>query len=99
MRLRLRTLQESQVERHEHQDDSDVYHEPLPESVPEEQDVHADHYSYQGEHIKHRGCLSPHRFFSSTFGRTVVGDATTQCGDLTDVTANDRGRLLGTPQF
>ena len=30
--------------------------------VPEEQDVHADHDGYQGEHVKHDGCLSSHRF-------------------------------------
>src|SRR5665213_1449128 len=52
-RLRSRTLQENQIERREHQDNSDVYHQPLQEVVPEEQDVHADHDGYQREHVKH----------------------------------------------
>jgi hypothetical protein len=47
------TLQEPQIERREHQDNSDVHHQPLPEPVPEEQDVHADH---DGHHRD--GCLS-----------------------------------------
>jgi len=51
-----------EIERPEHQDDSDVYYQPLPELVPEEQDVHADHDGYQREHVKHDGCLSSHRF-------------------------------------
>jgi len=36
-------LQEPEIERPEHQDDPDVGHQPLPEVVPEEQDVHANH--------------------------------------------------------
>ena len=55
------TLQEPQIERREHQDNSDIYYQSLPEVVPEEQDVHADHDGYQREHIKHDGCLSSHR--------------------------------------
>src|SRR6266487_3703643 len=62
-RLRSWTLQEPQIERREHQDNSDVYYQPLPELVPEEQDVHADHDGYQREHVKHDGCLSSHCFF------------------------------------
>src|SRR6266446_3454846 len=61
-RLRSWTLQEPQIERREHEDNSDVYYQPLPEVVPEEQDVHADHDGYQREHVKHDGCLSSHRF-------------------------------------
>src|SRR5208282_2042109 len=56
------TLQEPQIERREHQDNPDVYYQPLPEVVPEEQDVHADHDGYQREHVKHDGRLSSHRF-------------------------------------
>jgi hypothetical protein len=41
---------------------SDVYYQPLPEVVPEEQDVHADHDGYQREHVKYDGYLSSHRF-------------------------------------
>jgi len=32
--------------------------QPLPEPVPKEQDVHADHDGYHREHVKHDGCLS-----------------------------------------
>jgi len=56
-----RTLQEPQTERREHQDDPDVYYQPLPELVPEEQDVHSDHDGYQREHVKYDGCPSSHR--------------------------------------
>ncbi len=62
MRLRSWTLQEPEIERREDQDNSDVYYQPLPELVPEEQDVHADHDGYQREHVKHDGCLSSHRY-------------------------------------
>src|SRR5258707_11810910 len=62
-RLRSWTLQEPQTERREHQDNSDVHYQPLPEPVPEEQDVHADHDGYQREHVKHDGCLSSHPSF------------------------------------
>ena len=54
-------LQEPQIERQEDQDNSDVYHQPLPEVVPEEQNVHAYHDGYQREHVKHDDYLS-HRF-------------------------------------
>ena len=54
------TLQEPQVERPEHQDDPDVHHEPLPEPVPEEQDVYDNHDGHLGEHVERDGCLSSH---------------------------------------
>jgi len=59
-------LQEPQTERRKHQDNSDVHYQPLPEPVPEEQDVHADHADHDGyerEHVKHDGCLSSHPSF------------------------------------
>ena len=56
------TLQEPQTERREHQDNPDIYYQPLPEVVPEEQDVHADHDGYQRQHVKHDGSLSSHGF-------------------------------------
>src|SRR5262249_4787359 len=34
-----------------------------PRTVPEEQDVHADHDGYQREYVKHDGCLSSHPSF------------------------------------
>ncbi len=43
------------MERCEHKDDPDVHYQPLPEPVPEEQDVHADDDGYQREHVKHDG--------------------------------------------
>jgi hypothetical protein len=60
--LRSRTLQEPQIKGPEYQDDSDVYHQPCPELVAEEKDVHADHDGYQREHVKHDGWLSSHGF-------------------------------------
>jgi hypothetical protein len=56
------TLQEPQIESPEHQDNSDVYYQPRPEVMPEEQDIHADHDGYQREHVKRDGCRSSHRF-------------------------------------
>src|SRR5215472_12610518 len=56
-------LQESQIERPEHENDYDVHYQPLPEPVPEEQDVHADHDDYQREHVKHDGCQISHPSF------------------------------------
>ena len=60
-RLRSCSLQEPQIERREHQDNPDVYHQALPEPMPEEQDVHADHDGHQHEHAKHDDCLPSHR--------------------------------------
>lgn len=59
-RLRSRSLQKSQIERREYQDDPDVHHQALPEPMPEEQDVHADYDGYQREHVKHNACLPSH---------------------------------------
>jgi hypothetical protein len=53
------TFHESQIDRREHHDNSDVRYQPLPELVPEEHDVHADHDGYKHEHV--RRCLSAHR--------------------------------------
>ena len=39
------------------------HYQPLPEPVPEEQDVDTNHDSYQREHVKHDGCLSSHPSF------------------------------------
>lgn len=50
-----RTLQQSQIEPSEHQDNSDVYYQPLQDLVPEEEDVHADNDRYQREHVKNNG--------------------------------------------
>jgi len=62
LRMRSWALHEPPIERPEYQDNADVYYQPLPEVVPEEQDVHADHDGHHREHVKHVGCLSSHRF-------------------------------------
>jgi hypothetical protein len=62
-RMSLSTLHEPQIERREYQDKSDVHHQPFPEPIPEEQDVHADNDGYQRERVKHDGCLSSHPAF------------------------------------
>jgi hypothetical protein len=53
-------LQESQVERCEHQDDSYIHHQPFPEPVPEEQDIHTDYDGCQQRYVKYDRCLSRH---------------------------------------
>jgi len=60
-RLRSWTLQEPQIERRKYQDNSDVHDQPIPEVVPEEQDVHADHDGYHPKHVKHDSCPASHR--------------------------------------
>jgi hypothetical protein len=40
-------LQESQAERCEYQDNSNIHHQPFPEQVSEEQDIHGDYDGYQ----------------------------------------------------
>ena len=42
----LTDVPEPQIERRKYQDNSDVNDQPIPEVVPEEQDVHADHDGY-----------------------------------------------------
>jgi hypothetical protein len=54
------TLHEPPVERCEHQDDSDVHHQPLPEPASEEQNIHAHDDGYQREHVKNDGRVSSH---------------------------------------
>jgi len=61
-RLRSWTLEEPPIERHEYQDNSDVYYQTRPEVMLKEQDVYADHDAYHCEHVKHGDCLSSHGF-------------------------------------
>ena len=61
-RQRSRTLQEPQIECRKYQDNSDVNDQPIPEVVPEEQDVHADHDGYHRDHVKRGGYPVSHRF-------------------------------------
>jgi hypothetical protein len=53
-------LQKSQVERCEHQDDSDIHQQSFPEAVPEEQEIHTDHNDNQQHYVKHDRCMSRH---------------------------------------
>jgi hypothetical protein len=76
--LRSWTLQKSQVERQEHQDNSGVHHQPLPKTVPEEQDIHADHDGYQRDHVKHEGRLSYHPSFLLPAAARVAGELRTR---------------------
>src|SRR5271166_5639669 len=68
------SLQEPQVERREHQDNPDVYHQALPEPMPEEQDVHADHDGYQREYVQNHACLPSHRSTLLLEGRVAATD-------------------------
>jgi hypothetical protein len=56
-------LQEAQVEGREHQDDAEVNHQPLPQVVPEEQNIDANNDADHQDHVKHDGCLSSHTYF------------------------------------
>jgi hypothetical protein len=70
------TFQESQVERRENQNDSDVHHQPLPEPVPKEQNVHADHDGDQREHVKHDDFIPSHALFLLRVAARFVGEPT-----------------------
>jgi hypothetical protein len=62
--------QESQVERCEHQDDSNIHRQPFPESVSEEPEIYADYNGCHRHHVKHDSCLSAH--FSPWFNRKSI---------------------------
>ena len=80
-------LQEPEIERREYQDNSDVYYQPLPEVVPEEQEVHADHDGYQGKHVKRDGCLSSHRFV--LLGATEWSKSGAGCAEDTGIAGEE----------
>ena len=74
--LRLWTLQEPEIERCEYQDNSNVYYQPPPEVMLEEQDIHTDNDGYQREHVKDDGCLSAHRLVllcAAAWGKSGAG--------------------------
>ena len=54
------TPQESQVERCEHQDDSNIHCQPFPESVSEEHEIYTDYDGCHRHHVKHDSYLSAH---------------------------------------
>lgn len=55
-----RMLQESQVERCKHQNDSNIHYQPFPESVPEEQEIYTDDDGCHRHHIKHDSYPAAH---------------------------------------
>src|ERR1019366_2069357 len=57
---------------------SDVYHQPLNNVVPEEQDFHADHDGYQRQHVRHGDCLCSHR--SNLLNLTMSPDSNRRLG-------------------
>jgi len=59
---------EPQIERSKHKDDADVCHQPRPEVMPEEQDIHAHHDGDQSKHVKRDGRVSSHRFILGAGG-------------------------------
>jgi uncharacterized protein (TIGR02246 family) len=66
-------LGEPEMERREHHDDADVRCEPLPEVVPEEQDVDADHD--QREHERRDDCRSTDVHGTDTSADRMMGPA------------------------
>ena len=52
--------QESQVERREHQDDSNIHHQAFPESVFKEREIYTDYDGCHRQHVKHDSYLSAH---------------------------------------
>jgi len=61
------TPQESQIERCEHQDDSNIHCQPFPESVSEKHEIYTDYDGCHRHHVKHASYLSAH--FSPWFNR------------------------------
>jgi hypothetical protein len=47
------TLEESEVESCEHQDNANIHCQPFPELVSEEEEIHRDYDGYHRHHIKH----------------------------------------------
>ena len=58
--LNSRTLQKSKVESCEHQDDTDVHHQPFPKSVSEEHEIYSDYDGYHRHHVEHDSYMSAH---------------------------------------
>jgi hypothetical protein len=67
---RLWTPQESQIERREHQDDSDIHCQPFLESVSEEREIHTDYDGCHRRDAKYDGSLFAH--FSPRFNRDYI---------------------------
>jgi hypothetical protein len=54
------TSQESQVDRSEHQDDSNIHHQAFPESVSEEREIYTNYEGCHRQHVKRDSYLSAH---------------------------------------
>jgi hypothetical protein len=67
------TLQESHVESPKYQHYCDVYDQPNPEVVSQEQDVHADDDDYERDHVKHNGQVLSHALLRITLIRDTLG--------------------------
>jgi hypothetical protein len=63
------TIEESEVESSEHQDNANIHCQPFPESVSEEPDIYADYDGYHRRHVKHYSQLSVH--FSQHYRMTA----------------------------
>ncbi len=51
---------EPQVEGSEYEDNANVYHQPRPKVVLEEEDVNTNHDAYKRKHVDHDGYVSSH---------------------------------------
>jgi hypothetical protein len=67
---RSRTLQESEVEGREYQDDSCVHRQPFPEPVPEEREIDRHDHGNHQDYVEYRGLLTSH--FSLRFSRSPL---------------------------
>ena len=85
---------EPQIERRKHKDDADICYQPLPEPVPEEQDIHAHDNGYQSKHVKRDGGVSSHRFhptfwrFSRLGSDHCAGEGERMCAARVSVEAS-----------
>ncbi len=58
--------EKSQPKSREHEDYSNVDHQPRPEFMPEEQHIHADDHGHQGDNVDHDDHMPVHGWFSTT---------------------------------
>jgi hypothetical protein len=86
------TLQESHVESTKYQHYCDVYDQPNPEVVSQEQDVHADDNDYERDHVKHDGQVLSHALLRITLIREHLW-ISWRCRASTSVGARQEFRL------
>jgi hypothetical protein len=78
LRLSPQSAPEDEIERRKHKDDADIGYQPLPELMPEEQDVHGDHDSHQSEHARDHGGPSIATLHRPTAHATINGSSACQ---------------------